>query len=113
MINPKMKRRIKHELSAEKPTVWIGKNGISQEVLGETDRQLEKTEMVKVKILKTALGKDNAKVMANEIAQQTGSTLVEVRGHTFILHRKKRKNKAAHMSKGNLTKSGNPERGRL
>jgi RNA-binding protein len=86
-----MKRQIKHELSAEKPTVWIGKNGISKEVLAEIDRQLEQTEMVKVKILKTALGKDKAKAMANKIAQQTDSILVEVRGHTFILYRKKKK----------------------
>jgi len=91
MITPKMKRRIKHELSAEKPTVWIGKNGISEDVLAEIDKQLEKTEMVKVKILKTALGKDKAKMMANKVAQQTNSTLVEIRGHTLILYRKKKK----------------------
>lgn len=91
MITPKMKRRIKHELSAEKPTVWIGKNGISEDVLAEIDKQLEKTEMVKVKILKTALGKDKAKMTANKVAQQTDSTLVEVRGHTLIVYRKKKK----------------------
>jgi len=91
MITPKMRRRIKHELSAERPAVWIGKNGISQEVLVEVDRQLEKTEMVKVRILKVALEENNAKAIADEIAQQTESVLVEVRGHTFMLYRKKKK----------------------
>ncbi|MFQ6068241.1 MAG: YhbY family RNA-binding protein [Candidatus Bathyarchaeia archaeon] len=91
MITPKMKRRIKRELSAERPTVWIGKNGISQEVLAEIDGQLERTEMVKVKILKTALGENNAKAIANRTAQQTESVLVEVRGHTFMLYRKRKK----------------------
>lgn len=91
MITPRMKRRIKHELSAEKPTVWIGKSGGSREVLAEIDGQLERAEMVKVKILKTALAEDSAKKIANKIAQQTASSLVEVRGHTFMLYKKKKK----------------------
>lgn len=91
MITPKMKRRIKRELSGEKPTVWIGKNGVSHEVLAEIDGQLERTEMLKVKILKTALEENSAKDIANQIAQQTEAVLVEVRGHTFMLYRKKKK----------------------
>lgn len=91
MITPRMKRRIKHELSAKKPTVWIGKSGGSREVLDEIHSQLERTEMVKVKILKTALAEDSAKKIANKIAQQTASSLVEVRGHTFMLYKKKKK----------------------
>jgi RNA-binding protein len=91
MITPRMKRRIKRALSAERPTVWIGKNGVSEEVLAELDSQLERTEVVKSKILKTALGETRAKAIAAEIAQKTDSTLVEVRGHTFILYRKKKK----------------------
>lgn len=90
MTTPKIKRRIKNELSARKPTVLIGKKGISQETLAEIDRQLEKAEMVKGKILKTALQEDKAKVLANEIARQTSSVLVEVRGHTFMLYRSKK-----------------------
>jgi RNA-binding protein len=86
-----MKRRIKRELSCEKPTVWIGKNGVSHEVLAEIDGQLERTEMLKVKILKTALEENNAKDIANQIAQQTEAVLVEVRGHTFMLYRKKKR----------------------
>jgi len=91
VITPKMKRRIKRELSDKEPTVWIGKNGVSREVLAEIDGQLERTEMLKVRILKTALGENNAKTIAAKIAQQTESVLVEVRGHTFMLYRKKKK----------------------
>jgi RNA-binding protein len=91
MITPRMKRRIKRALSAERPTVRIGKNGVSEEVLAELDSQLERTEVVRSRILNTALGETRAKAIAAEIAQKTESTLVEVRGHTFILYRKKRK----------------------
>ncbi len=89
MITPKMKRRMKYELSAEKPTILVGKHGVSQEIMAEIDGRLEKAEIVKVKILKSALTETNAKTVANKIALQTKSTLVEVRGHTFMLFRKK------------------------
>jgi RNA-binding protein YhbY len=47
--------------------------------------------MVKVKILKSALAADEAKQIATKIAEQTGSSLVEVRGHTFMLYRRSKK----------------------
>ena len=91
MVTAKIKRRVKRKLGTERPTVWIGKNGMSHEVLVEIDNQLERKEMVKAKFQKTALTEDNAKTIANEIAQQTSSEIVEVRGHTFMLYRKKKK----------------------
>lgn len=86
-----MKRRIKRKLSGEKPTVWIGKNGVSRELLDEIEKQLEKREMVKVKILKSALEGDEAKKIASRIAEQTTASLVEVRGHTFVLYKRRKK----------------------
>lgn len=86
-----MKRRIKRRLSGEKPTVWIGKNSVSQELLKEIEKQLEKREMVKIKILKSALQGDKAKQIASRIAEQTEASLVEVRGHTFMLYKRRRK----------------------
>jgi len=93
MITSKMKRRIKSELSTEKPTIWIGKDGTSQQILGEISRQLEKREIVKIKIHKTALEEEEAKDIASKIAKETGSTLIDIRGHTIILYKsRKRKN---------------------
>ena len=87
MITPKMKRRIKSELSAEKPTVWVGKEGASSQILNEISRQLEKREMVKIRVLRTALKDEETKEIASKIAEQTESTLVDVRGHTIILYK--------------------------
>jgi RNA-binding protein len=91
MLTPHMKRRIKHAMSAKRPSVWIGKHGISTEALTEINHQLERTEIVKVRILKPALEGNIAKMIAEETAQYTQSTIVEVRGHTFILFREKKK----------------------
>ena len=89
MITTGMKRRIKHELSTEKPTIWIGKDSASVKVIGEIDKQLETREMVKIRILNTALKEEKAKNVAVKVSEQTNSILVEVRGHTFILYRRR------------------------
>jgi RNA-binding protein len=86
-----MKRRIKRELSAEKPTVWVGKEGTTQQIVNEISRQLDKREIVKAKILKSALKDEEAKSVASKIAKQTDSSLIEVRGHTFLLYKRRKK----------------------
>ena len=86
-----MKRRIKRELGAEKPTIWVGKEGATPKIVNEVSRQLEKKEMVKVKILKSALREEEAKDLASKIAEQTESTLVEVRGHTLLLYKPRKR----------------------
>ena len=93
MITPKMKRRIKNELSAEKPTIWIGKEGASSKILNEISRHLEKREMVKVKVLQSALKEEKTVTIASKIAEQTESSLVDVRGHTIVLYKPRKKTK--------------------
>ena len=89
MITPKMKRRIKRELSGEKPTVWIGKEGATPQIVNEISRQLDRKEVVKAKILRSALKDEEAKSVASKIAEQTCSSLIEVRGHTFLLYKRR------------------------
>lgn len=91
MITPKMKRRIRCALSAEKPTVHVGKDGATSQIINEISKQLDTREMIKVKILKTALKGDVAQNIATRIAEQTDSHLIEVRGHTFLLFKPKTK----------------------
>jgi len=93
MITPRMKRRIKRELSGEKPAVWVGKEGAAPKTVNEVSRQLEKREIVKVKILKSALKEDETREIASKIAQQTGSTLIDIRGHTLILYKPRKRKK--------------------
>jgi RNA-binding protein len=85
------RRFVMRQLGDAKPTVWIGKSGATSELVKEIALQLEKNKMVKGKILKTALSEQKAKEVARLIAQQTCATLVEVRGHTFILYKPRTK----------------------
>jgi RNA-binding protein len=99
MITSGMKRRLKRKFSAEKPTVWVGKDGSTQQIINEVSRQLEQHEVVKAKILQTALKEVEVKEIATQIANQTESTLIEVRGHTFILHKKRKRKQSTPVSK--------------
>jgi len=92
VLTPKMKQRIKSALRTERPTVHIGKEGATAQIINEIAKQLDAREMIKAKILKTALQDEEAKNIAAKIAEQTESELVEVRGHTFLLYKRKQRN---------------------
>ncbi len=86
-----MKRHVRHKLKDEKPTIWIGKEGLTSQISGEIEKQLNKNRMLKVKILKSALQRDTAKAIATKAAEEAEAALVEVRGHVFILYRRHRR----------------------
>jgi RNA-binding protein len=86
-----MKRHVRHKLKEEKPTVWVGKDGFTPQLLGEIEKQLEKNKMLKIRILKSALQQETAQTIASKAAEQAGAALVEVRGHVFILYRRHKK----------------------
>ena len=90
-ITTRMKRHVKHVLKEEKPTIHIGKEGLTAQSVNEIDKQLEKNKMVKVKILQSALQEENAKAIGAKAAEQSCASLVEVRGHVFILYRRRKK----------------------
>ncbi len=80
------KRRIR-ELRAKaqslKPTVFVGKDGITENVARELSLQLEKFKLVKVKLQPSSeMDRDEA---GRKLADLTGATLVEVRGRTAVL----------------------------
>jgi len=93
MLTAKMKKRIKAALRTERPTLHIGKEGATAQIVIEAAKQLDSREMIKAKILKTALQDEEAKRIAVKIAEKTESELVEVRGHTFLLFKRKPKNR--------------------
>ncbi len=91
MITTRMKRHVRHKLKDEKPTVWVGKEGLTLQLAGEIENQLSKNKMLKIRILQGALQTDTAKAIASRAAEQVGASLVEVRGHVFILYRRHKK----------------------
>jgi RNA-binding protein len=90
-ITTRMKRHVKHVLKDETPTIWVGKDGLTAQLVAEMEKQLQKNKMIKIRILPAALvGENTAQSIAAKAAEQTNAALVEVRGHVFILFRKRR-----------------------
>ena len=67
------------------PFVMIGKQHLSEEVVRATDEALGKHELIKVRIQEGCL--EDRKTVAAELALETGSTVVQILGKTFLLYR--------------------------
>jgi len=99
-ITARQKKYLKglaHPLSA---LVHIGKDGISQGVLDTVNTELSNHELVKVKIGSNSNAEKHS--TSQTVAEQTGSSLVQLIGKTFILYKqnlKKPKDKRIHLPK--------------
>jgi RNA-binding protein len=74
-------RKLAHHLE---PLVWIGKDGLSDDVVGATVEALDSHELIKVKLL--AL-KEERKTVARDLADRADAVLAGVIGHVIILYR--------------------------
>ncbi len=68
-----------------KPTVMIGKDGMSEKVVARADEVLEAHELVKCSLLDSN-GLDPHEA-AESLARSTYSEVVQVIGHKFVLYR--------------------------
>lgn len=86
-------RRLQTKSRVTEPTIWIGKEGASEQLVGHVLDQLKSRELVKLKLQRSALAKSETVALAEKIAASTGSTLVDVMGHTFTLYKKRESTK--------------------
>ena len=70
-----------------KPTVWIGRQGCTETMIGEIMEQLRKRKKIKVKWLQSV------EIDPESVAVQARARLVEVRGRTMVLEEKKKTGK--------------------
>ena len=70
------------------PVVRLGKSGVSDAFVKEVEKLLKKRKLIKIKMLKSGLGGSDSKEIAKELAEKTGSVLVELVGMVIVLYRK-------------------------
>lgn len=91
MINSKQRsylRSMAHDLD---PVAYIGKFGLTDNVIKQIDVCLEARELVKVKLQE---GCDlKVKDVANEVAEKLSAEFVQAIGHKFTLYRESKENK--------------------
>lgn len=70
-----------------RPSVRIGKSGLSETVLDEIRQQLRSRSLVKIKVNKGLFEREQRSAVWSQIAEQTHSTLVLQRGNIGVLWR--------------------------
>ena len=89
----KRRHRLSRRSSSIKPKIWIGKTGITANVIEQLDRQLKADKLVKVKVQKSIAGNEDISEISKTVISATGAYLIDVRGRTFTLYRSKSEDK--------------------
>lgn len=85
MITSKQRAFLRSIAAGEDTIFQLGKEGISDNFIKQLDLALEKREIIKFKVLDTALL--DVRQAAEELAQATRSNVVQVIGKKIVLYR--------------------------
>ena len=90
-MDKQMRNRLRTEGQGIAATLSIGKAGLTDGVVEELDAQLKRQHLVKVRVQRSALGEDRSAKddQAVELSERLGAELVERRGNTVLLYRKR------------------------
>lgn len=73
-------KRVGHGL---RPTVHVGKEGVTDTLIEEIAKQVKNRKVVKVRLLPSV--EEDRKQVAEDLANRSNSVLIEVVGHTVLL----------------------------
>ena len=97
MITSKQRSYLRSLAHNIDPIVYIGKAGVTENVIKEIDQALEARELVKVKIQEGC--ELAAKDGANDILPELGAEFVQAIGRKFTLYRESKENKQIELPK--------------
>jgi len=80
-------RRIVERSATMKPTIWIGKNGVTKTLIGQVVAQLKANKIVKLKVQRHLAETESMRDIVGKILKASNSSLVNVRGRTFTIYR--------------------------
>ncbi len=91
-LDGETRRRLRAEGQRVSATVSVGKEGLTEGVVAELDAQLKRNHMVKVRVQRSAVAGDQGgkDAQALELAERLGAQLVERRGNTVLLYRRRK-----------------------
>ena len=116
MLTSKERAELRARANSIDTTLIVGKEGITETVVAEADNQLTARELIKGKVLETALM--SPREVCDELCEATGADGVAVIGTKFVLYRfsqkcqdernqtGRAKRKAVPVSKSNPVRKG-------
>lgn len=85
MLTSKERAELRAQANSIDTTLIVGKDGVTGNVVAEADRLLTARELVKGKVLETALM--SAREVSDEICEATGADGVSCVGSKFVIYR--------------------------
>ena len=85
MLTSKERSELRAQANSIETTLIVGKEGVTEKVIAEADNQLTARELIKGKVLETALM--SPREVSDEICQATGADGVSCVGNKFVIYR--------------------------
>ena len=108
MMTSKERAELRSHANTLDTLLTVGKGGVSEQLIAETEILLESKELVKGKVLETALL--TAREASDAICEATGAEGIQVIGTKFVIYRKSAKLEAERKEKAKAVKKVNPVR---
>ena len=85
MLTSKERSELRAQANSIETTLIVGKEGVTETVIAEADNQLTARELIKGKVLETALM--SPREVSNQICEATGADGVSCVGNKFVIYR--------------------------
>lgn len=110
MLTSKQRAELRAEANTLETTLMVGKGGVTEQVLSEARTQLEARELVKGRVLETALL--SAREASDAICTGIGAEGIACVGSKFVIYRRseKKAQEAAQKARAEKKKHSNPVR---
>ncbi len=110
MMTSKQRAELRSQANQLDTTLMVGKDGLSDAVIAEAERLLEAKELVKGKVLETAML--SPREVSDAICEATGADGIQIVGTKFVIYRKSEKLEAERKAKAKavVAKKKNPVR---
>ena len=97
MLTSKQRAEFRSQANGLEVTLMVGKGGVSDQLITEAEKLLEAKELVKGRVLETAMM--TAREASEAICESTGADGVSCVGATFVIWRKSKKLEEAKKAK--------------
>ena len=107
MLTSKQRAEFRAQANSLETTLIVGKEGVTEAVIAEADRLLTARELVKGKVLETALM--SAREVSEEICEATGADGISCVGYKFVIWRFSEKCQAERNQTGRAKRKETPK----
>lgn len=106
MLTSKERAELRSQATTLDTTLMVGKGGITDALIAETENQLDARELVKGKVLEGAMM--TAREVCDELCEATGADGVAVIGTKFVIYRFSEKLQAQRNQSGRAKRKETP-----